>query len=115
MNTKTLPPSTSKDFPQALKAAREAKGMSRAELAHAVNIHQVMPRRYEEPDCGEFTRPRPATWLALNRVLGFEPDEASAKAEQASETPVLLREATIEDIVAELHRRSIVPAFTFPI
>lgn len=32
-----------------------------------------MPRRYEEPDCGEFARPRPeTTWLALNRALGYE-------------------------------------------
>lgn len=89
--------------------------MSRAELAQAVNIHQVMPRRYEEPDCGEFTRPRHSTWLALNRVLGFEPDDANAEAALSSEVPALLRDATIEEIVAELHRRSIVPAFTFPI
>lgn len=47
--------------------------MSRAELARAANIHGVMPRRYEEPDCGEFARPRPeTTWLALNRALGYE-------------------------------------------
>lgn len=47
--------------------------MSRAALARAANIHEVMPRRYEEPDCGEFARPRPeTTWLALNRALGYE-------------------------------------------
>lgn len=51
--------------------------MSRAALARAANIHEVMPRRYEEPDCGEFARPRPeTTWLALNRALGYEiPDD----------------------------------------
>lgn len=47
--------------------------MSRAALAKAAGIHGVMPRRYEEPDCGEFARPRPeTTWLALNRALGYE-------------------------------------------
>lgn len=47
--------------------------MSRAALARAAGIHGVMPRRYEEPDCGEFARPRPeTTWLALNRALGYE-------------------------------------------
>lgn len=48
-------------------------GMSRAALAQAAKIHGVMPRRYEEPNCGEFARPRPeTTWLALNRALGYE-------------------------------------------
>lgn len=47
--------------------------MSRAALAKAAGIHGVMPRRYEEPECGEFARPRPeTTWLALNRALGYE-------------------------------------------
>ncbi|MDD0974008.1 hypothetical protein [Pseudomonas fontis] len=32
-----------------------------------------MPRRYEEPECGEFARPRAdSTWLALNKALGYE-------------------------------------------
>jgi hypothetical protein len=37
-----------------------------------VGIHGVMPRRYEELDGNEPTKPRPDTWLALNRALGFE-------------------------------------------
>lgn len=68
-----LPRPSSPEFPGALKALRELRGMNRAALARAANIHEVMPRRYEEPDCGEFARPRPeTTWLALNRSLGFE-------------------------------------------
>ena len=72
-----LPHPSSPEFPSALKARRELRGMSRAALARAANIHEVMPRRYEEPDCGEFARPRPeTTWLALNRALGYEiPDD----------------------------------------
>jgi transcriptional regulator with XRE-family HTH domain len=68
-----LPHPYSPEFPAALKARRELLGMSRAALAKAAGIHGVMPRRYEEPDCGEFARPRPeTTWLALNRALGYE-------------------------------------------
>lgn len=68
-----LPYPTDPDFPTALKARRELRGLSRADLARAANIHEVMPRRYEEPDCGEFARPRPeSTWLALNRALGYD-------------------------------------------
>jgi transcriptional regulator with XRE-family HTH domain len=68
-----LPHPYSPEFPAALKARRELMGMSRAALAKAAGIHVVMPRRYEEPDCGEFARPRPeTTWLALNRALGYQ-------------------------------------------
>lgn len=72
-----LPHPSSPEFPSALKARRELRGLSRAALARAANIHEVMPRRYEEPECGEFARPRPeTTWLALNRALGYEiPDD----------------------------------------
>lgn len=68
-----LPYPSSPEFPAALKARREFLGLSRSALARAANIHVVMPRRYEEPDCGEFARPRAdSTWLALNKALGYE-------------------------------------------
>lgn len=68
-----LPHPYSPEFPAALKARREMMGMTRAALAEAAKIHGVMPRRYEEPNCGEFARPRPeTTWLSLNRALGYE-------------------------------------------
>jgi transcriptional regulator with XRE-family HTH domain len=64
-----LPSPTSSDFPAALKARRELLGLSRAELARRAGIHGVMPRRYEEPDCGEFASPRADTWKKLNETL----------------------------------------------
>lgn len=67
-----LPYPRDDEFPAALKARRELRGLSRAALARAAGIHEVMPRRYEEPDCAEFTRPRSESmWLALNQALGF--------------------------------------------
>lgn len=140
-----LPYPSDPDFPSALKARRELRGMSRADLARAANIHEVMPRRYEEPDCGEFARPRPeSTWLALNRALGYdipdnideflaarthvarhgllgapskgEPDWEPDNASTASLEPqrLLLKDATLEDIVKFLHTKNIEPTFRFP-
>ena len=72
-----LPYPSSPEFPAALKARRESLGMSRSALAREAKIHVVMPRRYEEPDCGEFARPRvDTTWLALNKALKYDiPDD----------------------------------------
>ncbi len=64
-----FPSPTSPEFPAALKARRELLGLSRAELARKANIHGVMPRRYEESDCGEFASPRADTWKKLNEIL----------------------------------------------
>ncbi len=147
-----LPYPRNPEFPKALKACREMRGMSRAELAEAAGIHKVMIRRYEEPDCAEFTRPRPeSTWLALNRALGFEiPDDvhdfiaqiedvyekgllgsgpldpheglgwddgadisSDESLEQDRAEGLLLRDASLEDIVEWLHRRNIEPTFRY--
>lgn len=148
-----LPHPSSPEFPGALKARRELRGMSRAALARAANIHEVMPRRYEEPDCGEFARPRPeTTWLALNRALGYEiPDDlardfsallhvekngmlgsgplSDPDAEKwtlnsvpvseaiatshtsATDSGLLLKDASLEDIIQFLHSKNIEPTF----
>lgn len=152
-----LPYPREANFPQALKARRELRGMSRADLAAAAGVHKVMIRRYEEPDCGEFTRPRPdSTWLALNRALGYEipediqqfiettesiykvglfdsgpldpndhlgwdtgvDDDGVAAASNGSESGdrsipagLLLKDASLEDIVKLLHSRNIEPTF----
>ncbi len=86
-----LPYPSSPDFPSALKARRELRGMSRSALARAANIHVVMPRRYEEPDCGEFARPRAeSTWIALNKALGYDvPDDIDGllRLEESVNTP----------------------------
>ena len=109
-----LPSPMSIDFPAALKAARIEKGLSRSALARAAHIHPVMPRRYEEPDCGEFTRPTTNTWMALNRALGFLPDAEDVGSEPELEAgAVSLRDASIEQIVEELHLRNIQPSFVF--
>jgi hypothetical protein len=66
--------------------------MSRSALARAANIHVVMPRRYEEPDCGEFARPRAdSTWIALNKALGYDvPDDIDGllRLEESVNTPI---------------------------
>lgn len=115
-----LPSAESIDFPPALKAARIARGMSRTALARAAHIHPVMPRRYEEPECGEFTRPTMNTWTALNRALGYSESGVVRPAPRLEEQPVIaapavlsLRDATIEQIVAELHSRGIEPDLFF--
>lgn len=108
----SLPFPTSPDFPAALKAAREARGMSRAELARAAGIHAVMPRRYEEPDCGEFTKPTRNTWDALNRALYG--GNAATATQPVTEVGVSLQVASLDEIVAELHRRKIGVTLSFP-
>lgn len=102
-----LPNPQSPKFPSALKAAREQRGMSRAELAKAAGIHEVMPRRYEERDCGEFSSPRMGTWLALNKALGFEVES------EKEDSGVFLSEASLEEIVQELKNRKVKPIFEF--
>lgn len=84
-----LPYPSSPEFPAALKARRESVGMSRSALAREAKIHVVMPRRYEEPDCGEFARPRvDTTWLALNKALGYDiPADVLGSMAQAPVTP----------------------------
>ena len=105
-----LPDPHSSEFPAALKAAREAQGMSRAELARRSKIHGVMPRRYEEPACTEFSRPVRNTWEALNRALGFEIEGETGIVEDGD---LLLQEASIEEIVAELASRNFTVTLSF--
>ncbi|MEH6486721.1 MULTISPECIES: helix-turn-helix transcriptional regulator [Pseudomonas] len=82
-----LPYPESAEFPATLKARRESLGLSRSALARAANIHGVMPRRYEEPDCREFAKPRADTWIALNKALGYDvPDEMLAALAQEEPT-----------------------------
>jgi ribosome-binding protein aMBF1 (putative translation factor) len=111
-----LPHPHSVEFPAALKSAREAHGMSRAQLAKAAGIHEVMPRRYEEPTCSEFTRPTIPTWAELNRALGFEiVSESSNTVEPPAEEKSLpLSKLSIDDLVGELRKRGIGVTLTFP-
>ena len=70
-----LPKASSKEFPTALKQTRQSQGLSRTELARRAGIHAVMPRRYEEVECVDFTTPSQKTWAALNAALGFRVDD----------------------------------------
>lgn len=88
--------------------------MSRAQLARAAGIHPVMPRRYEEPECGEFARPTANTLAALNRALGLEKPLVHSENSEIRADSLLLCNATMEDIVAELHSRNVIPNFLFP-
>ncbi|MEN9492210.1 MAG: hypothetical protein RJA63_2659 [Pseudomonadota bacterium] len=93
-----LPSRTSPDFPQALKAAREAKGWSHKDLADRVGISQVMPSRYENREHGSFGPPSEKTWKALNSVLF---DTGDGKGHER----LTLKAASVQDIVAELKAR----------
>lgn len=81
-----LPSPTSPDFPAALKARRGSIQGVRAELARKANIHGVMPRRYEESDCGEFASPRADTWKKLNEILYPEFTMSAAVLQESSES-----------------------------
>jgi transcriptional regulator with XRE-family HTH domain len=110
-----LPHPSSPEFPAALKSMRESLGLSRSALAQAAGIHTVMPRRYEEPNCSEFTRPTEKTMLALNRALGLSNVTSAPQTKIAAITaPVLLCDASTDQIVAELRHRGVAATLTFP-
>ncbi|ABE35824.1 helix-turn-helix family protein [Paraburkholderia xenovorans LB400] len=110
-----LPKVTDPNFRTALKEARLAANLSFRELAKRVGIHEVMPSRYENAEHSNATFPGLKTWEKLNGVLF--PDSPpvanvdsppTATATYASETlpnARLLRDAPIDEIVAELKRR----------
>ena len=110
-----LPDPTSPDFPAALKAAREAAGLTRTEFARRAKINGVMPRRYEEPDAQDFTRPTRTTWLWLNFALGFSAAPPSPEPLPVVEpaTGVSLAQASIDQIVAELRSRGATLTLSF--
>lgn len=110
-----LPHPHTQNFPKALKDARESIGMSRAKLAELAGIHAVMPRRYEEPDCKEFTRPTIETWMKLNQALGFSKVSESNDSviDPSEKLGHALKDATIDDLVKELSRRGIKVSLQF--
>ncbi|MFM0392888.1 helix-turn-helix domain-containing protein [Paraburkholderia phytofirmans] len=111
---KQLPKVTDPTFRTALKDARLAAKLSFRELAKRVGIHEVMPSRYENPEHSNATLPGLQTWEKLNAVL-FPVGEAevaatpaSANSEPANQEQSggrFLRDAPIDEIVAELKRR----------
>jgi transcriptional regulator with XRE-family HTH domain len=91
-----LPKRTDKSFPEALKAAREAKELSFTELAELADLSPVMPSRYENREHSCFCAPSEKTWRKLNAILCGESAEPEG---------TLLEAATIEEIVTELKFR----------
>lgn len=87
-----LPDRDSKDFPLALKKAREDKNISYSELARAIGISPIMPKKYESNVSK--TRPSQTTWRKLNSF--FQEGSAVEKS---------LSDSSIEDIVKELRNR----------
>lgn len=84
--------------------------MNRSQLSRAAGIHSVMIGRYEDRNSTQFTQPTHNTWLALNRALGMQ-TPASATGTPSS---VLLEDATIDQIVANLKARGIGVTLSFP-
>lgn len=100
-----LPRPTDPTFPDALKAAREAKGFTFKELADRVGISQVMPSRYENRDHSNFGPPSDKTWRKLNAVLTGTGNGAEDIEKSADGTDISLKGASVEDIVEELKAR----------
>lgn len=114
--TRQLPKVTDPNFRAALKKERLAAGLSFRELARRAGIHEVMPSRYENAEHSNATLPTLKTWEKLNEVLfggssdsaGIEaPANASSTGSASASLPNarLLRDAPIDEIVAELKRR----------
>lgn len=99
-----LPKPTSPNFPEALKAAREKKGMSFKDLAEAVGISAVMPSRYENREHSNFGPPSDKTWKKLNAVL-CGGDNTSRPENTGMTQQIMLRQASVEEIVSELKFR----------
>jgi transcriptional regulator with XRE-family HTH domain len=105
-----LPSPSSPDFPSALRTRRESLGISRSELARKAKIHGVMPRRYEELDCGEFSRPRNDTWVALNIALGYAPPQAESSELESSEAPLIASGTGTQEMVKNVKPLSMADA-----
>ena len=89
-----LPDRNAENFPEALKAARQAKSLSYSDLAKAIGIHVVMPSRYENRDHQEFTAPSQKTWEKLNSFF---------TGNDVLEHP--LAEIPLEQLIEEVKRR----------
>lgn len=102
-----LPPRDDKNFPEALKKARESRGLSYTQLARLVDINPVMPARYENRDNANFGIPRQDTWEKLNTVLygKIQMNNETSNLAKENDSPVYLHEAPTEEIIKELKKR----------
>lgn len=99
-----LPNSTNKRFPEALKAVREAKGLSYTDVAKAIGINPAMPSRYENPEHSCFCAPRDSTWHKLNDLF-FGTDKAAELINKMPTENIWLGEASVEQMIQELKAR----------
>ena len=96
-----LPRPNTPEFPDALKAARESKGLNFTQLAKQCSISPVMPSRYEDRTHSSFCPPSDKTWNKLNQVL-FNTVSPAASGSNASKQ---LDEASIEELVEAIKKR----------
>jgi len=97
-----LPNPKHKTFPEALRNARKAAGMTQAELSIAADISNVMAGRYERG----MHSPEMSTWAKLNKALFPQVNESELEAIiQDDFTEIALGEASVEEIIEELKKR----------
>jgi transcriptional regulator with XRE-family HTH domain len=103
-----LPQANSPDFPEALKKARESKGLNYTQLAKMSRISPVMPARYENRDNANFGTPNQKTWEMLNKVLfDTELPDFDDNGEDK-----LLKDASMDELIHELKIRYAVTSIT---
>lgn len=96
-----LPNRTNKEFPAALKEARELRGLTLTELARKAGISPTMPGRYENTESNLFTPPSQETWRKLNDVLFPQVISGSTV------TDLLIKDASIDELVQQLKNRGV--------
>lgn len=94
----SLPPPKDKSFPSALTAAREAIGISAAELARRAGISPTMVARYENTQRADHHRPRPHTVTQLERALRGEAVDKATAVRPLTDVP-------LDALIAEIERR----------
>jgi transcriptional regulator with XRE-family HTH domain len=105
-NFSRLPSPNDDKFPTALAAARQARGISAAELARRAGISPTMVARYENTDRTDHHRPRPHTVALLERVLRGDDLEENAASS--------LAELTLDALIAEIEQRGFSVTITKP-
>ncbi|MGS0941036.1 helix-turn-helix domain-containing protein [Pseudomonas luteola] len=97
-----LPNPNARNFSEALRAARKTAGMTQSQLSTAAGFYSGMVGLYER----RVHRPDADSWMKLNKVL-FPEAEITAPTEmpEDDEVEVMLKEASVEEILEELTRR----------
>lgn len=110
-----LPTPDSDEFPDALRARRLELGLSQDAVAKRAGISNVMPLRYEKKNSRYFAKPSHKTWVALNNALEYKIIESTIKStvENIQINDVFLKNATVDQIAAELLSRGILPTLAY--